>query len=115
MFMWSCPAMQRGEISLGYIVVAFNSAVATLLFDVYLNTYLEFAYLLWKDGASAAAGRTVNTSQQTVYKVVQRFLVNGSAFVQRKFEPIGRLNYNAGYPLNHYPEFSKLFWNFLNH
>ena len=68
MFMWSCPAMQRGEISLGYSGVAFNSAVATLLFDVYLNTYLEFAYLLWKDGASAAAGRTVNTSQ-TVYKV----------------------------------------------
>ena len=52
---------------IGVSGVAFSSAVATLLFDVYLNTYLEFAYLLWKDGASAAAGRTVNTSQQTVY------------------------------------------------
>ena len=48
--------------------VAFRGAVATLLLGVYLNTYLEFAYLLWTDGASAAAGRTVNTSQ-TVYKV----------------------------------------------
>ena len=60
--------MQRGEISLGYSGVAFRGAVATLLLGVYLNTYLEFAYLLWKDGASAAAGRKVNTSQ-TVYKV----------------------------------------------
>ena len=61
-------ALSRHAAWRDIIGVAFNGAVATLLFDVYLNTYLEFAYHLWTDGVSAAAGRMVNTSQ-TIYKV----------------------------------------------
>ena len=40
--------------------------------------------------------RRLSAQVRTVINEVQRFLVNGSAFVRRKVEPIGRLNYNAG-------------------
>ena len=50
---------------------------------------------------------TVKQRGKTFKLHLQRFLVNGSPFVQQKVEPIGRLNYNAGCSLNHYPEFSK--------